>query len=259
MHTLMGKRRDISMTNLRLCFPDMDDSERERLLRANFQHLGMLLTESGLSWWGGRERLEKLARFEGESNLEKALEEGKGVILLTGHMTSLELGGQMVALRYPLQVMYKRSRNPLIEAIIRRGRERFTHRVFMHGDLRSMMKGLKENLVTWYAPDQDFGRNRSVFADFMGIQTATINMTAKLAERSGAPVVPYFPIRLPGDQGFEIRFLPRLENFPSGDEVVDARRVNAVIESIVKQYPEQYMWLHRRFKTRPEGEPSVYG
>jgi len=258
MYTLMRKRRDISMTNLKLSFPDMGDTERERLLRTNFQHLGMLLTESGLSWWGDRKRLEKLARFDGESNLDWALQQGKGVILLTGHMTSLELGGQMVALHYPLQVMYKRSKNVLIEAIIRRGRERFTHRVFMHGDMRSMLKGLKENLVTWYAPDQDFGRKRSVFAEFMGVQAATINMTAKLAERSGAPVVPYFPIRLPDDQGFAIRFLPALENFPGGDEIQDARTINATIESIVKQHPEQYMWLHRRFKTRPEGESPIY-
>lgn len=254
----MSRRRSISMTNLRLCFPDLDEFQREELLKANFQHLGMLLTESGMSWWSSRKQLEKLAHFSGENYLQAALQKGRGVILLTGHMTSLEIGGQLVALRYPLQVMYKKSRNVLAEAIILRGRERFTHRVFMHGDMRSMLKGLKENLVTWYAPDQDFGRDRSVFVDFMGIKTATINMTAKLAGRSKAPVIPYFPIRLPNDEGFEIRILPELENFPSGDETEDARIINATIEKIVQEYPEQYMWLHRRFKTRPEGEPEIY-
>jgi len=258
MYALMGKRRKISATNLQLCFPEMSETERETLLKNNFKHIGMLLTEAGLSWWSSRERLEKLAHFNGSEHLEKALEKGKGVILLTCHMTSLELGGQLVAMRFPLQVMYKRSRNVLTEAIILRGRQRFTHRVFKHDDIRAMLRGLKEGLAAWYSPDQDFGRQRSVFADFMGIQTATVRMTATLAKRSGALVVPYFPIRLPDNKGYEIRILPPLENYPSGDDIKDARKVNAVFEEIVKQYPEQYMWLHRRFKTRPEGEPPLY-
>lgn len=258
MYALMGERRKISTTNLRLCFPEMPETEREELLKNNFKHIGMLLTEAGLSWWGSRKRLEKLAHFNGSGHLEKALAKGKGVILLTCHMTSLELGGQLIAMRFPLQVMYKRSRNILTEAIILRGRQRFTHQVFKHDDIRAMLRGLKEGLAAWYSPDQDFGRQRSVFTEFMGVQAATIRMTAVLAERSGAPVIPYFPIRLPDNKGFEIRILPQLENFPSGDDVKDARAVNALIEEIVRQHPEQYMWLHRRFKTRPEGEPSLY-
>jgi len=258
MYSLMGKRRKISATNLQLCFPDKSEAERKELLKKNFRHLGMLLTESGFSWWGSRKRLEKLAHFNGNEHLENALARGKGVILLSCHMTSLELGGQLVAMRFPLQVMYKRSRNALTEAIILRGRQRFTHQVFKHGDIRAMLRGLKEGLAALYSPDQDFGRRRSLFAEFMGIQAATVRMTAVLAKRSGAAVIPCFPIRLPDSKGFEIRILPRLENFPTGDDVKDARTVNAVIETIVKQYPEQYMWLHRRFKTRPEGEPPIY-
>lgn len=258
LYHLMRKRRRISAINLQLCFPEKSAEEKEALLKNNFRHLGMLLIDSGLSWWGSRKRLERLAHFSGNEHLEKALAEGKGAILLTCHMTSLELGGQLLAMRYPLQVMYKRSRNALTEAIILRGRQRFTHRVFKHDDIRSMLRGLREGLAAWYSPDQDFGRKRSVFADFMGVPAATVRMTAVLAGRSGAPVIPYFPIRLPDNQGFEIRILPPLMNFPSGDDVKDARAVNTAIEGIVRQYPEQYLWLHRRFKTRPKGAPPVY-
>jgi len=130
--------------------------------------------------------------------------------------------------------------------------------VFKRQDLRAMLGSLKGNNPVWYAPDQDFGLKQGVFADFLGVPTATLTATAKLAARTGAKVVPFYPIRLPGNAGFEIRILPALEDFPSGDDVADARVTNAVLEEVVREHPEQYLWLHRRFKTRPEGAPAVY-
>ncbi|HHJ18492.1 MAG TPA: LpxL/LpxP family Kdo(2)-lipid IV(A) lauroyl/palmitoleoyl acyltransferase [Gammaproteobacteria bacterium] len=258
------KRRKIAEINLQLCFPQLSPEARTQLLRQNFEYIGMAAIETGLSWWGPKQRLEALGKITGMEHLEQALTQGKGVILLTGHLTSLDIGGQILAAKlcdtdHPLQVMYKRSRNILVETMTKRGRERFTRRIFVRKDLRRFFRGLQENLPTWYAPDQDFGRHgNTVFAPFFGVSTATLTTTARLSKKTGAPIVPYFPIRLPNDQGYEIRLLPALENFPSNDDIEDARRINHLLEQIIQEYPAQYLWLHRRFKTRPEGEASVY-
>ncbi len=258
-----GKRRRIAATNLRLCFPELDEAARAHLLRQSFEHLGQALLDTGLSWWGSPARLRALGDIRGMDHLQAALARGRGVILLTGHMTALDIGGQILALAladtpHPLQVMYKRSRNPLVEAMMRRGRERFTRRIFLRQDLRSFLRGLAEGLPTWYAPDQDFGLKQGVFAPFFGVTTATLTATARLAARSGAPVVPYFPIRKADGSGFEIRILPALTDFPSGDDVRDATRVNALLEAVVREHPAQYLWVHRRFKTQPPDEPPRY-
>ena len=263
LYRIAGKRRRIAETNLRLCFPELDNEHREALLRRNFDHLGMEVIETAVSWWGTTQQIRSLGHITGMEYLQSALQDGKGVILLTGHMTSLDIGGQILAEKLshtenPIFAMYKRSRNPLIEVLMLRGRLRFAGAVFKRQDLRTMLRGLAGNHPVWYAPDQDFGLKQGVFADFFGVPTATLTATAKFAARSGARVVPYFPIRLPGNQGFEVRILPALEDFPSGDDVADAQRTNAILEAIVKEYPEQYMWVHRRFKTRPEGLPSIY-
>lgn len=263
-YLLVKKRRDIARINLQLCFPQLSPGAQLRLLKQNFEYIGMAAIDTGLSWWGPKKRLEALGKITGLEHLEKALTQGKGVILLTGHMTSLDIGGQILAAKlcdtdHPLQVMYKRSRNILVETMTQRGRERFTRRIFVRKDLRSFFRGLQENLPTWYAPDQDFGRHgNTVFAPFFGVPTATLTTTARLSKKTSAPIVPYFPIRLPNDQGYEIRLLPALENFPTGDDVEDASRINSILEQIIQEYPAQYMWLHRRFKTRPEGADPVY-
>lgn len=263
LYGLGGKRRRIARVNLALCFPEKSEAEREALLKVNFQMLGMALIETGMSWWGHTNRLQKLSKINGIEHLIKALDKGKGVILLTGHMTSLDIGGQLLAIElekrgHPLSVMYKRARNPIIEALMLRGRERFTGKVFKRQDLRAFIAALKANAPVWYAPDQDFRLKQGVFADFFGVPAATLTMTAKLAEKTGALVVPYYPIRSPDGRHFEIRILPAWRDYPTGDEVADAQRTNDVLESIVREHPEQYMWLHRRFKTRPEGLPPVY-
>ena len=260
---LAGKRRRIAAANLALCFPHLDDAARAELLREHFEHLGMALIDTGVSWWGRDRQIRSMGRITGLSHLLEALEEGRGVILLTGHMVALDIGGQILAetmARHgkPLYAMYKRSRNPLVEVLMLRGRSRYGGLVFKRQDLRAMLGSLKGNNPVWYAPDQDFGLKQGVFADFLGVPTATLTATAKLAARTGAKVVPFYPIRLPGNAGFEIRILPALENFPSGDDVADARVTNAVLEEVVREHPEQYLWLHRRFKTRPEGLPPVY-
>ncbi len=263
LYWVAGKRKRIARTNLKLCFPELTQSQREQLLKENFRHLGMALFETGLSWWGQPKRIRALGKITGMEHLQAALARGKGVILLTGHMTSLDLGGQILALalsetQHPLHVMYKRARNPVVELLMLRGRKRFTGAVFKRQDMRAFIQGLKQNSPVWYAPDQDFRLRQGVFAEFFGIPAATLSMTAKLAARTGAIVVPYYPIRRPNNAGIEVRIEPGWYDFPSGDEVRDAQRCNDNLEAVVRAHPEQYLWLHRRFKTRPEGEPARY-
>ncbi len=258
MYLFMRKRRCISMTNLKLVFPELENEQRVNLLKKNFQHLGLMLTDSGFGWWASQKRLEKHVKITGREHLDKALAAGKGVILLTPHTTSLDIGGVIVCLHYPMHVMYKRSSNKLADAIICRGRERFCKSMFTHNRTRNMFAVLKAGEILWYSPDQDFGPKRSLFSSFMGIQTATTPAAARLAQKTGATVIPFQSFRLSGSQGLEIKFLPPLQNFPADDMHKNTRAINHCFEGFIHKYPEQYLWLHRRFKTRPDGEPPVY-
>ncbi len=259
LYRLVGSRRHITEVNLRLCFPELVEPARLELARQSFVSAATSLFEGVLSWWASDKRINQLYRIEGLEHLEAARARGKGVILLGGHYTTLEISGRFLANHVEgLQPIYKPARNKLFEAVMARSRKRLFDDLLPSSDMRRIVRNLKKGKVVWYAPDQDFGRERSVFAPFFGVPTATLVSTSRLARLSGAPVVPYCSERLPGSTGFLIRLMPALEGFPSGDDVADATRVNQVIEKQVKQVPEQYLWLHKRFKTRPEGEADVY-
>ena len=258
LYHLHRKRRNIVATNIRLCFPDLSLSERTALAKENFRQTGISVFETALAWWGKTDRLRRLCQIEGLHHVHEALKLGKGVILLTGHSTSVEMGGRLFALYVPMQAIYRKVRNELVNAVTLHARRRGLVRVEPRTKLRSTIRGLKENVPTWYAPDQDFGTRGTVFADFMGVPAATLVASAKLAQLSGAKVVPFFPYRLPGYAGFKLVLDPPLEDFPSGDDHIDARRVNEVLEHQVARAPAQYLWAHRRFKTRPPGEPGIY-
>jgi KDO2-lipid IV(A) lauroyltransferase len=251
-------RRAVARINIELCFPQLPEVQREAMVRHCFLHAGMSLPETALCWWGTARQLERLGRVEGLHHLQAALARGRGVILLSAHMTCLEIAGRLLALRQPFHVMYKRHRNPLFEAIMRGARERQFERAVPHHDVRGMLQSLKENKAVWYAPDQDFGRKQSVFAPFMGVDAATLTAPARLAKISGAAVVPFFPERVDNGRGYRLVIHPALEVFPSDDDVRDATRINTIVGQHVRRVPEQYLWLHRRFKTRPEGETSPY-
>lgn len=256
-HSMRWRRR-VAHTNIALCFPDLNPQQRDELLRACFRGVGQSLPETALCWWGRDEQLRSLCKLEGLEHLTRALEKGHGAILLSAHFTCLELGGRLLALHQPFHVMYKRHRNELFEAIMRGARERQFERAISHHDIRGMLRSLKEGKAIWYAPDQDFGRKHSVFAPFMGVTAATLTAPARLAKMSGAPVVPFFPQRLDHGAGYKLTILPALENFPGVDDVADAQRINTIIGQQVRRVPEQYLWLHRRFKTRPEGGQPLY-
>lgn len=259
LYHLLPGRRHIVDVNLRLCFPDWDAAKHRRIAHAHFQNVGCALLESALSWWGSDARLRPLAHIRGLEHLEGASAEGKGVILLSAHFTCFELGARLLTMHHPFQFLYKLQRkNPLFETYTTGLRLRHYLRAVPHRDLRALARGLKQRLTSWYLPDQDFGRKNSVFADFMGVPTSTVTATARLVSMTGARVVPYFPLRRADGSGYDIHILPALEDFPSGDDVADARRINALIEPYIEQDPAQYLWLHKRFKTRPEGEADVY-
>ncbi len=255
---LLPSRRRIVSTNIALAFPHLSAAEQRQLVKQTLRNAGISVFETLLSWWADERWLASVVRIEGLEHLQRVKEEGRGVILLGGHFTCMMLCGRALALRLPFRVMVKRAKNPLFDALMRHYRQKFYAGVIDNHDLRNMVRALKDNQICWYAPDQDFGRRHAVFAPFMGVQTATLTITARLAKLSGAAVLPISYLRLPEGKGYRIVIYPPLDDFPSGDAVRDATRVNQLIEEQIQEAPEQYLWAHRRFKTRPLGEPRFY-
>jgi len=259
MYLFSKRRRHIADTNMTLAFPELSSQEQKKLVKANFRSNGIALIEIGLSWWGDQKLLKRLLHIEGLEHIQRALAGGKGVIMLGGHFTTLIISGRLLALELPFNIVIKKSHNKLFEAMMTFYRSRQYQGLIDTRDMRSLLKSLHKNLVVWYAPDQDFGNRQTVFAQFMGINTVTLTTTARLAKTTGASVVYIDFERLPGVHGYRLKLHPALTDFPSGDDVKDARRVNELIEKHVHEVPDQYLWIHRRFKTRPKGELGFYG
>ena len=251
-------RRHITQVNLAICFPELSDDERRHVLVENFASMGIGLLEMGMSWWVSDRRVQGLCSIEGLEYLHKALEGGNGAILLSAHFTTMEIGGRLLSLHTPFQVLYRRHRNTAMEYVISRGRRSFTDSTILRDNLLAMRRGLKKNIPVWYAPDQDFGSGKSVFVPFFGIPAATITATSTLARMAKSPVIPFVQTRLPGARGYLLKLYPAWENFPGESPEADARRINEFFEARIREHPEQYLWAHRRFKTRPEGSPSLY-
>lgn len=258
MYYLMPRRRHITQVNIALCFPQMAISAQHKLVKNCFRSVSFSIFETALSWWASNQRLAHLCHIDGLENIQNALKKGKGVMLLSAHFTSLEIGGRLLSMHHPFAVTYKPHRNALFDSIMRQAREKNYNIALQQNDIRGLLRLLKDNKVCWYAPDQDLGRRRSVFAPFMGISTATLLAPAKIAKLSGAAVVPFFSLRRPDGSGYQLTLLPALEKFPSDNDIENATRINQLIEQQIQKAPEQYLWLHRRFKTRPEGDADVY-
>lgn len=248
----------IARRNLELCFPEMDDAERARLLKAHMRSVGIAIFETAISWWGSAARIHRLTRLEGEDHLDAALARGKGVILLSAHFTTLEIGARAICSRRPTNIMYRPSKNPVLGRFLARNRSLHTRRAIPRDDIRTLVGALKANEPVWYAPDQAYRKKGAAMVPFFGIPAATNTATSRLARMTGAAVLPYFPERLPGSQGYRMTILPALEDFPSDDAVADARRFNAHIEAHVRRVPEQYLWIHRRFKGLDGDYPDYY-
>lgn len=255
---LARHRRHVAAVNLRRCFPELDPAARARLLQAHLAATGIGLFETATCYWAPDAAIAALGEVEGLEHYDAALARGRGIILLSAHFTTFEIGAALLARLRPFHPLYRPNRNPLFNAVMCGSRERRSGCTGLERkDLRGLLRALRRNEAVWYAPDQDYGAQGTVFVPFFGVPARTITATSRLARMSGAAVVPYYPVRRP-DGRYRVRVLPALENFPGGDATADAARINALIEGWAREAPEQYLWVHRRFKGRPAGEPAFY-
>ncbi|HEX9672126.1 MAG TPA: lipid A biosynthesis acyltransferase [Burkholderiales bacterium] len=259
LYYLLGReRRNVALTNLGLCFPHWSESERQRVARAHFQALGRAVLEEGILWWSSTDRIRRLVRVEGIEHLEAA--RARPLIALAPHFIGLDMGGTRLATEWSGCTIYRRQSNPLMDRMLLRARTRFVpQRLFSRRDgIRPLVRAMREGLPFHYSPDQDFGPRDSIFVPFFGVPTATITGVSRIARLARAAVVPAVTRQLPGAGGYVVTFYPAWSDFPTDDEERDTRRVNEFIEQRVLEMPEQYLWVHKRFKTRPPGAASVY-
>lgn len=256
---LNRERRRIAATNIALCFPELDPASQQALVRANLCDVGMMLVEFALGWMGSRRAIGRVpVTVEGLEHLQAARDAGRGVLLVGGHFSHLELCARLVSQRIRIAGMYRRMDSDVFEFAVLRARLDYADAMFDKDDIRGTVKYMKAGGTVWYAPDQDMRSKDNVFVPFFGVPAATITATHHLARLSNAVVIPFFHRRLPGDTGYALRLGAPLEGIPSNDAAADTARVNAQIEQMVREAPEQYLWVHKRFKTRPPGEPKLY-
>jgi KDO2-lipid IV(A) lauroyltransferase len=257
-YALVKSRRRVARINIRQAFPAYTDEQIEQLNRTSFKSLGMSILEFGIAWFKPHRTLQKQCRIEGREYLEAALNAGNGVILLTGHFTTLEIGARLIAMYVDaFNGVYKRAHNPCFDAIMLHYRTQYGYQLIENTNVRAIVRGIKNGRATWFAPDQDFADQEIVFTPFLGGTASTLTATAKLAKMTGAAVVPFYPVRLPAG-GYLLKVLPALENFPDDDIEVASARVNRAIEAMVYDCPEQYLWSHKRFKTQPDRKTNIY-
>lgn len=255
---LMGSRRKVAQRNIERCFPDWSEDKREALLRSGFHSLARMLVEIAWCWSGSLERLAARTRVEGLENLQDAEEQGQGVLVLTFHTTCLEMGGFILCTQTRTSGIYRPVKNPVIEWYQNRGRMRLTEHLIKKDNPRKALRILKQGGVVWYAPDQDFGADQTAFAPFFGIQTSTLLATRRFPALTGCAVVPMFPRYEKESDSYVMTVYPALQDFPTDDALADLTRINAIMEEQARKVPEQYWWIHRRFKTRPPGEAPFY-
>lgn len=258
LYLLATDRRKVGRTNLKLCFPDLSEEARERLLRNHFLMFFRGLTERCLLWWSNPERINGLIRVEGLEHFEAL--KGKPAVLLTPHFVGMDVGGQWIAQHTDTVCMYANQKSRYLTELLLKKRARFgKQRLYSRQQgLRPILKGMRVGMPFVYPTDQDQGVKDGAFIPFFGVPAATMTSLPRIAKVTGAVIVPSITRLLPGGEGYVLTFYPAWEGYPSGDDITDARRMNEFIEQRALEMPEQYFWLHRRFKTRPEGEASFY-
>lgn len=257
LYRLLPGRRRVAATNLALCFPERDEAARAALLRANFESLGLGLFEFLRAWWGRLAPVDRGFEITGLEHLRAAQEGGRGVILVSAHFTTLEVCLRLLCQHVRLGAMYRPHEQAAMEWAVKRGRLRHAEAMFARDELRPAIRHLKQGGVLWFAPDQETRRGDSVFVPFFGQPAWSLTSTHQLARLSGAAVLPLFHERLP-DGRYRIEVLPPLEGFPTRDAAADTARIMATLEGLVRRRPEQYLWLHQRFKRQPDGTRRRY-
>ncbi len=251
-------RRSVIEKNIQTCFPELNHSAQQSLIAQNYRETGMMVSQTLRTFINRSEFPFRDLDIKGAEHLEAGLASKTGVLLVSGHFTALDVGGRAICERYPVAGVYRPHKNPVQEYIVKKARLKYADHMFTRDELKGIIKYLKKGGVVWYAPDQDYRRGQSVFADFFGIPASTITATHQLARISGCQVMTYAVKRLDKAPFYELEISAPLSEFPSKDPVKDTQRVNQEIEKMVKQAPDQYLWLHKRFKTRPEGEGVFY-
>lgn len=254
---LARRRRSIVERNIELAFPELSRNEQKRLVKENFQAMGMGMFEVICAWWKPDHQLKNLFVYEGLEHLEALRASGDGALLLTLHMCNLELGGRAISLKTAVRGMYRRHENPYYEHVQYQMRfDQSGLEPITRDELRRMIKLLRSGDLIWYAPDQNYASADHVFVPFFGIETLTITATSTLTRLGRAKALPYYAVRRGGK--YHIKIFPPLENFPTEDLKADTARINQIFEEWIREAPEQYLWAHRRFRSRPEGEAPLY-
>ncbi len=257
---IVGKRVNTAKRNLELCFPEMSDAEQQALLRMNFEQTGKAIFDTINGWWWSDEKIQQHMTIKGQEHVQQTLDNGQGVILFAVHCLPLEMGARIFGQFQPGVGVYRPHNNAVMEYLQVKGRLRSNKALVPKRDLRQMVRSLRAPNVIWYTADQDFGRSSATFIPFFAVeQAATITGATTLAKLGKAKVLPFFVERNSTDTGYNIEIQAPLDNFPGENEIEDAKRGNRIIEQIISRNKSQYMWLHRRFKTRPNPEdPSLY-
>lgn len=254
----MRERRRNARRNIALCLPELDERARAALERRHFESLGIALYETALAWWRPLPSLWPLARTEGLEHLERALARGRGVLLLPAHFTTMELGAALLHQHVVPDIVYRRFSQPAIDAVMRERRERGGARLIESREPRAAIRGLRANHVVWFPPDQVYPPKHRVLAPFCGVPAMTNTTPMRIARITGAAVLPFLVLRLPDGNGYLLRFGPPLDDFPGADPVADATRLNRIVEQQIRMAPEQYRWIHRRFRAYEPDYPDYY-
>lgn len=260
LYALGSRRRRIATINVSWCFPELSKRQVTQLTKTHFQALGRSILERSIFWWASKERNLRLIQLVGEEKIRALREAGRPVILLVPHFLGLDAAGVAIALKFDAVSMYAAQRNEIFDRLLYRGRQRFGDQLLLsrQDGSRATVKAMKSGRPFFYLPDLNFRRRDSIFVPFFGIQTATITGLSRLSKAAGAAVVPCVAKMLPGGQGYRVEICDAWTDFPTDDVVADTARMNAWIEATIRTMPEQYYWVHRRFKTRPVGEARPY-
>ena len=260
LYVLVWPRRRIVHINLGLCFPELDARARRVLARRHFAAMGRSMLERGLAWWASPARLRRLVRIEGLERLQALREAGKPVILLTPHFIGLDMAGTRLSMEGDFVSVYARQSNKVFDYWLHHGRSRFNDQLLLDrsAGVRASVKAMRAGRPLYYLPDLDYGRKESIFVPFFGVPAATITGLPRLARLAGAVVMPCVVRMLPGSAGYVLELGEPWADYPSEDVEADTLRMNRWLEGVVRTMPEQYYWVHRRFKTRPEGEARFY-
>ncbi len=258
LYALAKERRHVTLTNLRLCFPQLSEAQRTSLARRHFHAFGRSFIERGLLWWASPQRLRRIVRIEGLENLEA--QNGRPVILLAPHFIGLDMGWTRLTLERDMVSIYANQKNLLFNAALFKGRKRFGNSTLLSRQegTRPAIRAMRDGYPFYYLPDMDYGERDTIFVPFFGVPAATITGLSRLARMIDAAVLPVITRMLPHGQGYVVSIGTAFGDYPGESIEADTRRMNAFIEAEVNKLPEQYLWLHKRFKTRPAGEKSIY-